>query len=73
MKDITDNFEEWLDNIRVKIYENTKYMNNAELSDYINTKGKIIAEKYGIRKFENSLDADSVHCKREPETAIKNS
>jgi hypothetical protein len=72
MKDIIDNFEDWLDNVRVQIYENTQYMNNVELADYINTKGKIIAEKYGIRKFENSLDVNTVHFKHEPEKDVKN-
>jgi type IV secretory pathway VirB4 component len=72
MKDITDNFEAWLDNIRVQIYENTKYMSSAEFTDYINAKGRMIAEKYGIRKFENSLDINTVHFKHEPEKNVKN-
>jgi hypothetical protein len=72
MKDIADDFEGWLDNVRVQIYKNTKYMNNAELTDYINTKGRMIAEKYGIKKFENSLDDNTVYFKHELEKNIKN-
>jgi hypothetical protein len=72
MKDTTDNFEDWLDNVRVQIYENTKYMSNAELTDYMNTKGRMIAEKYGIKKFENPLNVNIVHFKHESEKNVKN-
>ena len=43
-----DNFEKQLDEIRVKMYEETKHMTPAERAEVINERGRRIAEKYGI-------------------------
>ncbi|MDR3312826.1 MAG: hypothetical protein LBS96_00015 [Oscillospiraceae bacterium] len=41
-------FEDELDVIRVKLYENTKGKSNAYVANQTNAVGKRIAEKYGI-------------------------
>ena len=43
-----DNFEKQLNEIRVKMYEETKHMTPAERADFHNERGRHIAEKYGI-------------------------
>ena len=43
-----DNFEKQLDEIRIKMYEETKHMTAVEMVDFLNERGKRTAEKYGI-------------------------
>jgi len=44
-----NNFENQLDEIRIKLYEETKEMNTDELIKYINSRAKKIAYEYGIK------------------------
>ena len=43
-----NDFEKQLDAIRVKLYEQTKHMSNAEAAKTINENGKKTADRYGI-------------------------
>lgn len=43
----SDKFEDQLDAIRVKIYEKTKHMNNAEKAEYFNTSARKFIERSG--------------------------
>jgi hypothetical protein len=43
-----NNFEDQLDEIRIKLYEETKGMSRDEIIDSINLSAQTIADKYGI-------------------------
>jgi hypothetical protein len=42
-------FEDELDAIRVKLYEETKGLDSAEFAKELNSRAKRIADKYGIK------------------------
>jgi pyruvate formate-lyase activating enzyme-like uncharacterized protein len=43
-----NNFEDQLDEIRIKLYEETKGMSRDEIIKSINSSAQTIADKYGI-------------------------
>ena len=45
---MTNEFENWLDEIRIELYEKTKMLKKEEAVAAINNSGRKIAEKYGI-------------------------
>jgi hypothetical protein len=44
-----NNYENELDNIRVKLYEETSNMEKDEIIDTVNTHAQKIAQEFGIR------------------------
>jgi hypothetical protein len=46
---MTDNFENTLDDIRIKLNEQAKGMSNKAAADAVNANAKKIAEKYGMK------------------------
>jgi len=46
--DTANEFENRLDAIRVKLYEETRHMNNTDAAKATNENGRRIAGKYGI-------------------------
>ncbi|MDR0198912.1 MAG: hypothetical protein LBI08_04130 [Methanomassiliicoccaceae archaeon] len=51
-----DSIEREVDEIRLQIYEETKHMTNAELSEYYRKSGEAAAEKYGFRRVASLKD-----------------
>jgi hypothetical protein len=41
--------EDEIDEIRLRIYEETKHMDNTELTEYYNKSGESTAKKYGLK------------------------
>ena len=52
MKRMIDPIEQEIDEIRLKIYEETKDMSPAQLSEYYRRSAEAAAEKYGFRIVE---------------------
>jgi len=50
-----NNFENQLDVIRVKLYEETKDMDKENIIKYVNSHAQKIAQEFGI-KIENTVD-----------------
>jgi hypothetical protein len=50
-----NNFENQLDEIRVKLYEGTKEMDIEDIISNVNSHAQNIAQKYGI-KIENTIN-----------------
>ena len=48
-------FEDWLDAVRVRLYEETKHMTDEEFSAHIRAKVDPIMRKYGLKYYEPSL------------------
>jgi hypothetical protein len=63
-----ENFEDWLDAVRIKLYEETKHMSVAERVAHSNAEGRKIAAKYGITRFKTSPDSPVVHVRHEGES-----
>jgi pyruvate formate-lyase activating enzyme-like uncharacterized protein len=49
-----NNFEDQLDEIRIKIYEETKRMSKDEIIKSVNSSAQAIADKYGIPIVKNT-------------------
>jgi hypothetical protein len=52
-------FEDWLDDTRIRMYEETKDMSEAEVGKLIRGRARKAAEKYGFQLIETSPYADS--------------
>jgi len=55
MRRKSDSIEREVNEIRLRIYEETKHMTNAELNEYFRKSGEETAKKYGF-KLVNSVD-----------------
>jgi hypothetical protein len=53
------NFEDWLDDTRIQMYEEFKDMSDAEMGRRINESARKAAEEYGFQLIETSPYADS--------------
>jgi hypothetical protein len=49
-----DNFENQLDKIRIQIFEETKNMENSEMTHMINEHARQIAKEFGIRMIKDT-------------------
>jgi transposase len=49
-----NNFEDQLDEIRIKIYEKTKGMSKDEIIKSVNSSAQTIADRYGIHIIKNA-------------------
>jgi hypothetical protein len=50
-----DNFENQLDEIRIKMFEDTKNMDKIEMMNMINEHARQIAKEYGIRMIKEPV------------------
>jgi len=51
---IVDTIEQEIDQIRLQIYEKTKNMTPAQLTEYYNKSGKASSQKYGFKIIANA-------------------
>jgi hypothetical protein len=55
MSDFTQQtFEDWLDETRVRMYEETKNMSNADIGKLISDSARAAAEEYGFQIIKES-------------------
>jgi hypothetical protein len=47
-------FEDWLDEIRIRMYEETKNMSNADIGKLISGSARAAAEEYGFQIIKES-------------------
>jgi hypothetical protein len=51
-----DSIEREIDEIRLRIYEETKHMTNAELTEYYRKSGEETAKQYGFKIVASAKD-----------------
>ncbi|GBR75127.1 hypothetical protein NO1_2177 [Candidatus Termititenax aidoneus] len=51
------NFENWLDEVRIELYEQTKNLRKEEIIEVVNANAEKIADRYGFNIVKTALTA----------------